>query len=319
MKKVILILLVALVSSTINGQANKLLRQAKKTENLNEKIALLSQVIELEPNNLDAYFYRAIAKNDLGDFSSAIVDYSKIILLKPDADTYFNRGNSRYNLKNYEGAKEDYQKAFELDASFLDALYSLAHVKFDLGDFEGSIKDVTTLITVAPTETKTYFLRASAYTALEKHTLALNDYSLAILANPSAESYYNRGVFLLNINYYEKANLDFSIALKLDETNNFAYFFRGTTFMLLGNYPKAISDFNTALRFDSLDFDALLGLALTYYKANDLSNAKLYFQKAATIIHPEGNKKEIEQFKNTYWFQNQYFFFNENFKGLANL
>ena len=64
-------------------------------ENLEERINLLDQVISLEPKNLDAYFYRALAKNDLGDYQGAIVDYSKIILIEPDADTYFNRGNSR--------------------------------------------------------------------------------------------------------------------------------------------------------------------------------------------------------------------------------
>lgn len=317
MKKIII--LITLLPVLSFGQANKLIREANKTDNLTEKIELLSQAIALEPNNLDAYFYRAIAKNDLGDFSGAIVDYSKIILVKPDADSYYNRGNSRYSLKNYEGAKADYEKAFELDPNFLDALYSLAYVKYDLGDFEGTIKDVTKLITMTPTETKTYFLRALAYTALEKPILALNDYSLAILANPDSESYYKRGAFLLDINYYEKASIDLSIALKLNENNNFAYFYRGASSMLLGNYTNAITDFNTTLRYDALDFDALLGLALSYYKANDVANAKLYFEKAANIIAPNGNQKDINTFSNTYWFQNKYFYFNENFTGLAGL
>ena len=319
MKNTFLILIFILNYNINYCQANKLLRQANKTDNLSEKIDLLNQVINLEPNNLDAYFFRGLAKNNIGDFLGAIVDYSKIILIKPDADTFYNRGNSRYSLKNYMGAKDYYQKAYELDPNFLDALYSLAHTKYDLADYKGTIKDITKLIHITPTETKTYFLRAEAYTALDKYTFALNDYSLAILANSNAETYYRRGAFLLDINYYEKANLDLSISLKLNKNNGFAYFFRGTSFMFLGNYPKAITDYNTALRFDALDFDALLGLALTYYKANDVNNAKLYFEKAASIISTEGNYKDIETFSNTYWYQNKYFFFNENFKGLSNL
>ena len=89
--------------------------------------------------------------------------------------------------------------------------------------------------------------------------------------------------------------------------------------MFLGNYPKATTDYNVALRFDALDFDALLGLALTYFKANDVDKAKLYFEKAASIISPDGNHKDIETFSNTYWYQNQFLFFNENFNGLSNL
>ncbi|MFG6686331.1 tetratricopeptide repeat protein [Mariniflexile sp. HNIBRBA6329] len=317
MKKFVLIaILFPLISF---GQANKFFRQATKTTNLSEKIELYTKVIELEPKNLDAYFYRGIAKNDLGDYSGAIVDYSKIILLQPDADTYYNRGNSRYSLKDLVGAQEDYQNAYNLDPNFIDALYSLGCVKYDLGDYEAAIKDFSLVINKAPREPKTYLLRASAYVALEKYPLALQDYSFAILADPSSDSYYKRGVFYMDINYYEKAYQDLTFALKLNENNSYAYFYRGASQLLLGKYLNAVSDFNSALDFDALDFDALLGLALTYYKMNDMANAKLFFQKARSIIVPSENEANIEAFKNTYWYQNQSFFFKDNFKGLSSL
>lgn len=319
MKKTFIILILLLLFSVSYGQANKLFRQATNTTDLNEKIELYTKVIELEPKNLDAYFYRGLAKNDLGDYSGAIVDYSKIIVLEPDADTYYNRGNARYSLKDFEGAQEDYQSAYELDSNFLDALYSLGCVKYDIGDFEGSILDFSALIKAIPNESKFYYHRALAFTALEKHAYALNDYSLAILANPSADSYYNRGVFYMDINYYEKANADLTISLKLNENNSYAYFYRGASFLLLGKYMDAISDFNTVLKFDSLDFDAMLGLAICHYKLNDTNKAKLYFEKVKSILSIENGSGVIENYKNAYWFQNQYFYFNENFNELSQL
>ncbi|MDO7171915.1 tetratricopeptide repeat protein [Mariniflexile sp. AS56] len=319
MKRIIIILIVTICQFTTYAQARKFLRQATKTNDLNEKIELYTQVIELEPKNLDAYFYRGLAKNDLGDYSGAIVDYSKIIVIQPDADTYYNRGNSRYSIKNYVGAKDDYENAYKLDPNFIDALYSLACVKYDLGDFEGAISNLSGVINVDPSVTKTYYLRASAYAALENHKLALNDYSLAILSDQSSDSFYNRGVFYLSINYYQDANTDFSIAIKRNRNNSFAHFYRGTSFLLLGKYEDALLDFNTALGFDPLDFDALTGLALTYYNMNNLNSAKLHFQKAKAIIAPEATIDSIDQFKNTYWYQNQYFYFSENFKKLVNL
>lgn len=319
MKKTILILLISLFYNTIHGQANKLYRQATRTTDLNEKVALYTDVIALEPDNLDAYFYRAIAKNDLGDFSGAIVDYSKIILLKPDADTYYNRGNSRYSIKDYVAAKDDYENAFKRDPNFIDALYSLACVKYDLGEFESAITDFTKVISVAPALQTTYFLRASAFMALKQYPKALEDYSFAILVNPNAEAYYNRGVFYLDINYYQKANADLDNALKLNNSNSFGYFYRGNSFLFLGKYLDAISDFKKALTFDSNDFDALLGLAISYFKINDIENATVYFQKARSIVAPDVAAKNIDAFKNTYWFQKQYFYFNENFAGLSKL
>jgi tetratricopeptide (TPR) repeat protein len=315
--KIILILFICPVVGF--GQANKLFRQATRTSDLSEKITLLTQVIEIEPRNLDAYFYRAIAKNDLGDYHGAIVDYSKIIVEEPDADTYYNRGNSRYSIKDYTGAKEDYAKAYMLDENFTDALYSLACVKLDLEEYEAAIEDFSTVLKVAPNDSKIYNLRASAYKALEKYQNALEDYSTAILIEPSADSYYNRGVFYMDINYYQNANDDLKKALIGNKNNAFAHFYKGASNLLLGNFLDAISDFSTAIEFDAMDFDAYLGLAIAYNKVNDAANAKLNFEKANSILLSKEPITTIEQYTNTYWFQNQYFYFNSNINELVKL
>jgi len=319
MKKYFTLILVVL-PILIFGQANKLFRQALKTEDLSERIELLTQVINLESDKLDAYFYRAIAKNDLGDYSGAIIDYSKIIITEPDADSYFNRGNARYSLEDFEGARQDYKDAVKIDPNFLDALYSLACANFDLSDYTGTIEVLNDLLSKEPYYPKGYTLRGLVFENLENYKQALKDYTVAVLIEPSADTYYNRGVFLLSINYYKKAKNDFSTALRLNENNGFAYFYRGTTHLLLGKYKNAVSDFETALKFDSLDFDAMLGLSMTYYKLKDLPNTKLYYNKARDILQRNGNTASgITLFENTYWHKNQFYFFNENIKELEEL
>lgn len=318
MKK-LLFLLIVVIPLLSSGQAKKVFRKALRTTDLNERINLLNEVITEEPKNLDAYFYRAIAKNDLGDYGGAIVDYSKIIVEDPDADTYFNRGNSRYSLKDLSGAKEDYAKAFMLDENFIDALYSLACVNLDLSENESAIKDFTSVIKEVPNNSTTYMLRASAYKALEQFTNALNDYSSAILVEPSADNYYNRGVFFMDIKYYKEANSDLTSTLKLNKNNAYAYFYRGGSNLLLGHFDDAISDFSEAIKFDAMDFDAYLGLAMTYLKVNDTINAKLNFERANAIIIPSKKITSIEQYNNTYWFINQYFYFNNAVNALSKL
>jgi len=309
MKKLLLLIIIILPLLSF-GQSKKVLRKALRTTDLNEKIKLLSEVISKEPKNLDAYFYRGIAKNDLGDYNGAIVDYSKIIVEEPDADTYFNRGNSRYSLKNYIGAKEDYAKAFMLDENFIDALYSLACVKLDLEQYEDAIKDFASVIKEVPSNSKTYTLRASAYKVIEQFKNALNDYSSAVLIEPNADNYYNRGAFLMDIKYYQEANTDLTRSLRLNKNNAFAYFYRGASNLFLGKFNNAISDFSEAIKFDAMDFDAYLGLAMAYLKINDTANAKLNFDRANVIIIPSGKVSSIEDYNNTYWFDNQYFYFN---------
>ena len=80
MKKLYVFILIILLPIFTFGQAKKLYRQATRATNPNEKIELLTKVIALEPKNFDAYFYRGIAKNELGDYFGAILDYTKIQL-----------------------------------------------------------------------------------------------------------------------------------------------------------------------------------------------------------------------------------------------
>ncbi len=318
MKKLLLLILITFPLLSF-GQAKKVYRQALRTTDLNEKIKLLNQVIAEEPKNLDAYFYRAIAKNDLGNYRGAIVDYSKIIVEEPDADTYYNRGNSRYSIKDLTGAKEDYAKAYMLDKNFIDALYSLACVKLDLGENESAIKDFTSVLKEAPRNSSVYTLRATAYKALEQFTNALNDYSAAVFVDPSADSYYNRGVFFMNIKYYKDANGDLTRSLKFNKNNAYAYFYRGASNLLLGDFNAAITDFSEAIKFDAMDFDAYLGLAMAYQKINDTANAKLNFDRANSIIIPKEKASSIEQYNHTYWVQNQYYYFNNSLNILAKI
>ncbi len=319
MKKIALLLPLLAISFTTFAQVGKLLREAKNTTDLNKQITLCNEIIALDNKNLDAYFLRALAKNDLGNYHGAIVDYSKIIVLKPDADTYFNRGNSRYNLLDFEGAKDDFLNAYKLDPYFIDALYSLAHTQVDLEDYENALKSINTFIKLAPEEAKGYTLRALIFAHTDNYKNAISDYSMAILVAPSAESYLNRGIYYLNINYYKKANSDFKTALQIDKTNSFAYFYKGATGVLLGKYTTAIKDFNKALEFDTFDFDALLGLAIAYLKANDTTNAKLYYGKAAQIVSPNAAISHVETFENSFWYANTYYFFVNSYSDLSKL
>jgi tetratricopeptide (TPR) repeat protein len=316
-KQIIILFLLPLLSF---GQANKFFRQGQRSTDPKEQIDLFSKAIDLDSKHLDAYFYRAIAKDNIGDYNGAILDYTKVIFYEPDADPYYNRGNSKYKLQDYFGAKEDYEKAVELDPEFIEARFSLAYAKYELEDYEGAIIDLDKVVKAYPRFGDAHRLSAFCNMALKKQLEAIRDFSLVIFINSTAEAYYNRGALYMDINYYKKANQDFSDALKIDSEYAGAHFFRGVSYYFLGKYDRAISNFNTAISADNLDFDAYLGLAFTYYKTGDLPNAKLNFQKVKNILSVN-TSSEIDKtlFANTYWYLNQYYLFNKDFKGLMAL
>lgn len=313
MKK-LLIILIALFPILSSSQSNKFVRQGLRADDPTEQIKLFSEAIALDSKNLDAYFYRGLAKNNIGDFNGAILDYTKVVFYEPSPDVYFNRGNSKYSLMDFYGAKKDFENALRLNPEFLKARYSLAVTLNDMNDFEGALSTLNDPIVAKSAPILLQIARA--HTGLKDYTNALLNYNIAISIAPHTETYFARGIFYMNINYYQKANDDLNMALRLDETNILAYFFRGISSFFLGEYKNALTDFNNSVTFDNTDFDALIGLAFTYYKNNDIENAKLNFSKAKSILSGNDVSKinNIELFENTYWYQNQFY----AFKGLFN-
>lgn len=77
------------------------------------------RAIELAPDFIGAIIKRAANKDESGEYDDAIEDYSKAIALQPEnAMAYFNRGNSKFNKQDNAGACEDWQKAKALGADY---------------------------------------------------------------------------------------------------------------------------------------------------------------------------------------------------------
>ena len=72
-----------------------------------------SKVIEVNPQEVDAYYNRGIAKDKLGDHQGAIADYTKVIEINPEyASAYNNRGYSKDEVGDYQGAIADYTVSY---------------------------------------------------------------------------------------------------------------------------------------------------------------------------------------------------------------
>jgi tetratricopeptide (TPR) repeat protein len=81
------------------------------------------RAIEIAPDFISALVNRGSLKDDNKDYSGAIEDYDKVLSmgnvdLENKQQAYFNRGNSKFNLNDKKGACEDWKKALELGAVY---------------------------------------------------------------------------------------------------------------------------------------------------------------------------------------------------------
>jgi len=78
-------------------------------------IQIYTRLLEINPENVEAYAYRGLCRYHLNDFEGAIIDFNKSIVYQPDyAEVYNLRGVARGELGDKTGACEDWKKSFEL-------------------------------------------------------------------------------------------------------------------------------------------------------------------------------------------------------------
>ncbi len=86
-----------------------------------------SKAIELDPSYATAYYFRGSAYHDMLDHPSAISDYSKAIEKDQEYTlAYVFRGQAYRQIGEYEKAQQDYEKAASLDSNWEDLASSFA-------------------------------------------------------------------------------------------------------------------------------------------------------------------------------------------------
>jgi len=176
-------LLVSVASAQAQSSIDALLEKARallgKQGSEQEMIKLANQVLAIR-QSADAYFYRAYAKDDLGDKQGAIADLNQAIAINPQyAEAYYNRGLVKRNLGDNQGAIADYNQAIAINPQDADTFNNRGNAKSDLGDKQGAIADYNQAIAINPQYAEAYRGRGIAYEDTGDLGLACRDWRTA--------------------------------------------------------------------------------------------------------------------------------------------
>jgi tetratricopeptide (TPR) repeat protein len=180
------------VSASNKKEADELYKKGEesfKKMDYDQAITEFTEAIRLDPNNDNAYYYRAFAYGQKGDYDHAIADYDKAIQIDPKHWGWYSaRGNMYATIEEYDRALADYDKAIELD----------------------------------PNRASVYNNRAwlYAYQLKKDFSRAISDANEALKLDPNNADYLDtRGWAYLGNGDYGKAIADFEMALRLDSDN----------------------------------------------------------------------------------------------------
>ena len=215
-------------------------------------IEAYGQAIELDPQNMEAYRNRGIAKRFSEDFSGAITDFDQAITLNPQSsEAYAGRGITKYVSGDHQGAIADLTQAIDFNLEVATVYNHRGLAKYYSDDYPGAITDFDKAIELNPQYVWAFNNRGLARYYSVDYPGAITDFDKAIELNPQyVTAYNNRGLAKLASGDLSGAIADFDKAIGIDSEYANAYTNRGLTKRALGDDAGAAADFAKAQELD---------------------------------------------------------------------
>lgn len=168
------------MAAQAQADAEALLEQARQlvgqTGREQEVIRLTTQSLALK-SSAPAYFYRGLAKADLGDGQGAIADFDKVLEIDPQVVVaYINRAIAKRKLGDNRGAIIDFDKALAINSKMAISYNGRGVAKRNLGDIKGAIADYSQALAIDPQGVDAYRNRGIAYELLGDLKSACKDW-----------------------------------------------------------------------------------------------------------------------------------------------
>ena len=162
---------------------------------------------------------QGIAFDNLEQYRSAIVSYSKAIALNPDyVWSWNNRGDAYAKLGEVDLAVNDFQKAIKLndDEGFI-TWNNLGKLYFQEQQYAKSITAYNKALEIKKDYLPSLIGLGNAYKSLQNYSSALQAYDKALEVNSkSYEAWYGKALVAESLNQYSKAKTAYEKALEIN-------------------------------------------------------------------------------------------------------
>ncbi len=200
--------------------------------------------------DFDTNYYLAAAYTKNGQYSEAESTYNAILDLRPEeADAYFLRGNVRMLLNNYEMAKEDFDKSVHMEPKNYDRLIKIYEVLAHFGYGEAGKEYLQAALNSNDKQMDNYVMGRIYYYLGEyqKACFALEE----ARGKGGVESYLYLGRAYEATGDYNYATSIYNSYLAKYEGNAELYNQLGLCEMAKGEYKKALEAFQAGMKLEN--------------------------------------------------------------------
>lgn len=326
-RKIMLVCALGIASLCAQAQLNtnrmmSIGRNALYFEDYVLSIQYFNRVINMKPYLAEPYYFRAIAKFYLDDFSGsyndcsialninpflinaynlrgiidlrrgkstdALADFTTGLRYEPDnVNLLMNCGIANINLKEYDEAIANYDKLLRYDRRNVSAILYRGIAFVEKGDTATAMKEFERATEINKYSADAYMYRAMLNFQTKQLDEALENYNhLTTLRPMDANVRINRAIVKYNMDDLRGCLDDLDYALRLDSKNLLAYANRGMIRAEVGALDDAISDFSRVLAINPADDIALFNRVLLYMELKRYADA-LHDLNIIVAKHPD--------------------------------
>lgn len=186
---------------------------------------------------------------DLGEYEQSLKIISKVIELNPNIlQAHIIKALNLYNLKKNDLALSSIDKAMVLEPENPRPYYIKIQILFDMGHFDEYHKELGILIGLEPSLIHDIYEKAYYLALLKQKDEALSTIDELIKKNPNDGSHYIKyGKILMMFEEYEEAVKVFEKVLKL-ETKYYYFYFTSIAYIKIGKCYKRLGRIELTLK-----------------------------------------------------------------------
>ncbi|MFH0758452.1 MAG: tetratricopeptide repeat protein [Bacteroidota bacterium] len=244
-----------------------------------------SKTIRIDPEYAYGYFFRALARIELGMEEEAEMDLLKSFELFPDSPVVANRLGFFYQEEaRFEEAIQVYRKAIEMSPRNYMLYDATGYCFKQLNLPDSALLYLEKAQEISPGNPDTYLMMGEIYYWKKEYRVADYLFTKTIELDPFGfTGYAYRADSYLMQGKYDLALLDYQRAAEIDSTKYFVLSGMGSCYFYKEEYNKAIPYFERVVGKDPDQFDAYSYLGWCYIHTNQLISARSAFEKCLQI------------------------------------
>lgn len=244
-----------------------------------------SRSVRINPVFTGGYHFRSITESRTGDYTAALEDIKKAIDLRPGLHgLYYSRGVTYFLSQRFDYALKDFNYYIKKEPDDPSAYLNRGATKLFLKDTLGALDDYNKAIQLDRFEAESFVRRSRIYNATGRNLEALADLNRAIeLDTASTFTYFNRAIIQYELKKYNEAVKDLNKVLEDEPGNALTLYNRSLIYAQVGMFDEAIADLNRVIKINPENVLAYFNRASVYMEKGQWKSALKDYDKAIEL------------------------------------